>query len=234
MSGPGVATVEGETSDRRIASPDVHATTVVLGPVELGDGSIVGPFCILGEGHRPDRPATGALRIGRDARVRSHTVLYRGSVIGDRFQTGHGVLVREEVEAGDDVSIGSHSVVEHHVVIADGVRLHSNVFVPEFSRLEVSCWIGPNVVLTNARYPRSHGVKEALAGPTIGAGAKVGANATLLPGVTIGRDALVGAGAVVTRAVAPGDVVVGNPARVIGRIDAIEAYTGLLGVEGGA
>jgi acetyltransferase-like isoleucine patch superfamily enzyme len=50
---------------------------------------------------------------------------------------------------------------------------------------------------------------------TIGAGAFIGAGAVILPGRSIGRNATVGAGAVVTSDVADGDVVVGNPARVI-------------------
>ena len=81
--------------------------------------------------------------------------------------------------------------------------------------LEDGCWIGPHVVLTNAKYPLSPGVKESLAGPIVRKGAKVGANATLLPGVEIGENAIIGAGAVVVHDVPPGAVVVGNPARII-------------------
>jgi acetyltransferase-like isoleucine patch superfamily enzyme len=92
------------------------------------------------------------------------------------------------------------------------------VFIPEYSVLEEGCWIGPNVVFTNAKYPLSPGVKDNLAGPTIRKGAKIGANVTLLPGVVIGENALVGAGSVVVRDVPPGAVVAGNPARVIRQI----------------
>lgn len=44
-------------------------------------------------------------------------------------------------------------------------------------------------------------------------GASIGSGATILGGVTIGERALVGAGSVVTRDVAPGMIVAGNPAR---------------------
>jgi acetyltransferase-like isoleucine patch superfamily enzyme len=84
--------------------------------------------------------------------------------------------------------------------------------------LEEGCWIGPNVVFTNAKYPLSPGVKDSLAGPIIRKGAKIGANTTLLPGVVIGENALVGAGSVVVRDVPAGAVVVGNPARVIRQV----------------
>jgi len=98
------------------------------------------------------------------------------------------------------------------------------VFVPEFSVLEDDCWLGPNVVVTNALYPRSKSVKENLQGATIKRGAKIGANATLLPGIVIGENALVGAGAVVVDNVPAGAVVVGNPARAIKNISEIKAY----------
>jgi hypothetical protein len=61
-------------------------------------------------------------------------------------------------------------------------------------------------------------VQQCLKGPTIEPGAKIGANATLLPGVVIGTFALVGAGSVVTRDVPAGAVVAGNPARIVKQI----------------
>ena len=176
--------------------------------VELGDWVVIGlPFKGMPEGTRTV--------IGDGAVIRSHTVIYAGNVIGAGFQTGHGTLVRENNVIGRDVSIGSHSVVEHHVTLEDGVRIHTQAFVPEFSYLESEAWIGPNVVFTNALYPRSPHVKDELKGPRIGRRAKIGANSTLLPGVVIGADALVGAGSVVVRDIPAGKVVVGNPARVI-------------------
>lgn len=192
--------------------------------VHLPDDAQVGEFCIIGEPPREKKAGELATRIGARAVIRSHTVIYAGNVIGDDFQTGHGVLIREGNEIGNHVSIGSHSIVEHHVKIGNNVRLHSNVFVPEFSVLEDDCWLGPNVVVTNARYPQSKRVKENLRGAHIKRGAKIGANATLLPGIVIGENALVGAGAVVTHHVPDGAVVAGNPARVIKMIDAIEEY----------
>jgi len=53
----------------------------------------------------------------------------------------------------------------------------------------------------------------------IGDDAWIGTGVIILPNVTIGRAAIVGAGAVVTRDVPDGAVVVGVPARVVGRSD---------------
>ena len=49
--------------------------------------------------------------------------------------------------------------------------------------------------------------------------ASIGANATILCGITIGEYALIGSGAVVTKDVPPYSIVVGNPARVVGKVD---------------
>lgn len=197
---------------------------IIFPNVQFAAEPTLGEFVIVGEPPRGKQAGELETRIGARAVIRSHTVIYAGNIVGDDFQTGHGALVREENQIGNHVSIGSHTIVEHHVRIGDNVRLHSNVFVPEFSILEEGCWLGPNVVVTNARYPQSRNVKEQLKGARIKRGAKIGANVTLLPGVIIGENALVGAGAVVTRDVPDGAVVAGNPARLIKTIADIPDY----------
>jgi acetyltransferase-like isoleucine patch superfamily enzyme len=186
--------------------------------VALGEGSVVEDFCIIGTPPRGARDGELATTIGDGATIRSHSVIYAGNSIGKNFQTGNKVNIRESNRIGNNVSVGTLSVIEHHVEIADNVRIHTQVFVPEFSVLEEGCWLGPHVVLTNAKYPLAPGVKDQLQGPVIRKGAKIGANVTLLPGVVIGENALVGAGAVVVHDVPPGGVVVGNPARIVGHI----------------
>jgi len=203
---------------------NISPTAVVHPNVELDDGAVVEEFAILGVSPGGVGQEPKPLRIGPIARIRSHSVLYGGSTIGAGFQTGHGVMIREENEIGAHVSVGTHSVIEHHVRLGNGVRIHSNVFVPEYSVVEDGAWIGPSVTFTNALYPLSHAAKANLRGPIIRSGAKIGANATLLPGVVVGRDALIGAGSVVVRDVPDGAVVVGNPARVVRQITEIDAY----------
>lgn len=200
------------------------SNTVIHPNVLLPDDAVIGDFIVLGEPPRGAESGELLLSFGAGCVIRSHSVIYAGNVIGTGFQTGHGVMVRENNEIGANVSIGTHSVIEHHVIVRDGVRIHTNVFVPEYTILETECWLGPNVVITNALYPQSRGVKDRLKGAHVMARAKIGANVTLLPGVTIGEDALVGAGAVVTKDVAAGAIVVGNPARVIGNVADVEVY----------
>lgn len=200
-----------------------NTETSIIYPNMVWEGKHqVGHFSIIGQPFKGGEDAE--TRIGDNAVIRSHTVIYAGNRIGRNFQTGHGVMIRELNQIGDNVSIGTHSIVEHHVVIGNGVRIHSNVFIPEYCILEDECWIGPAVVMTNAPYPRSKNVKETLKGAVIEKGAKIGAAAVLLPGVRIGRGALIGSGAVVTRDVQENEVVVGNPSRVINHITNIEDY----------
>lgn len=183
--------------------------------VKLGEGFTVEDYCILGVPARGKKDGDLETIIGTGAAIRSHTVIYAGNKIGMNFQTGNKVNIRELNEIGDNVSIGTLSVIEHHIIIGNNVRIHSQVFIPEYTVLEDNAWIGPNVVLTNAKYPVSPGVKESLKGPVIKKGAKIGANATILPGVVIGENALVGAGSVVVSDVPDGAVVAGNPAKII-------------------
>lgn len=185
----------------------IHPNTVVE------EGAEIGEFCIVGLPPKGKAPGELTTRIGKNAVIRSHTIIYAGNVIGDSFNTGHATLVREENQIGNNVSIGSHTVIEHHVEIHDGVRIHSQAFVPEFTVLERGSWIGPNVVFTNALHPLCKRVKECLKGARVKPGAKIGANSTILPDVEIGENALVGAGSVVIKDVAPKSVVAGVPAR---------------------
>jgi len=186
--------------------------------VRLGKDVEIGDYVVIGVPPRGREAGELPVVIGDGAVIRSHTVIYAGNRIGHGLQTGHGVMIREENRIGDNVSLGTNSVVEHHVIIGNGVRLHSNVFVPEYSVLEDGCWLGPNVVVTNALHPLCPKVKDCIKGATIRRGAKIGANATLLPDIVIGEMALVGAGAVVTRDVPAGVVVAGNPARVVRQV----------------
>ncbi|MFH1850493.1 MAG: acyltransferase [archaeon] len=199
----------------------------IYGKVQLGKDTIADDYTVIGY------PATDdGTRIGEKGLIRSHTVIYSGNRIGSCFQTGHHVNIRECNEIGDNVSIGTGSVVEHHVKIEDNVRIHSNAFICEFTVLRKGCWIGPGVIMTNAKYPASVRSKENLTAPEIGEGAIIGGNASVLPGVRIGRNALIGAGSVVTKDIPENAVASGNPAKVINTRDMLRYPDGSRAYEG--
>lgn len=186
--------------------------------VKIGKDAVIEDFVVIGHPPRGKKDGNLPTIIGEGAVIRSGTVIYAGNKIGKNFQTGHNVTVRELNIIGDDVSIGSLSCLEHRMKIGNGVRIHSQVFIPEYSELRDGCWLGPNVVLTNAPHPLCPKVKECLKGPTVEERAKIGANSTILPGVIIGKDSLIGAGSVVVKDIPAASVVAGNPAKVIKKV----------------
>ena len=156
--------------------------------------------------------------IGNAARLRSGTVLYAGSLIGARFETGHHVVVREECEIGDDVSIWSNTVVDYGSRIGDRVKIHSNCYIAQYTEIMDDAFLAPGVTVANDLYPGQPESARLMSGPVVGAGAQIGVNVTLLPFVRIGNGCMVGAGSVVTHDLPPGTVAYGNPARVRGRV----------------
>lgn len=118
---------------------------------------------------------------------------------------------------GDDCNICDHVFIENDVVLGHRVTVKCGIYLWDGVRVEDDVHLGPNVVFTNDRFPRSRR-PFTLESTIVRTGASVGANATLLPGITIGRSAMVGAGSVVTRSVPDFALVIGNPARVSGYV----------------
>jgi acetyltransferase-like isoleucine patch superfamily enzyme len=150
--------------------------------------------------------------IGKNAIIRSGTIIYCDVTIGDNFQCGHNVMVREKTTIGNKVSLGTATVIEGNTSIGNNVNLQSMVYIPTNTAIEDNVFIGPNTVLTNDKFPPTG--LGGLTGPRILKGAAIGANATIIPGVQIGEGSLVAAGAIVTRDVPANKLAIGAPARI--------------------
>lgn len=160
-----------------------------------------------------ERPANDApyrlisgVDFGRDVVVYSFTNLY-GCRIGDNTRIGPFV----EIQGG--AVVGANCKVQSHAFICDGVEIHDEVF------------IGHGVLFINDKRPRATTAKGELQSDAdwemlhtvVERHVSLGSGAVVLGGVRIGEGALIGAGAVVTRDVAPGETVVGSPARPLRR-----------------
>lgn len=130
------------------------------------------------------------------------------------------VVVLPGAKLGQDCNICSHCLIENDVVIGDRVTVKSGVQLWDGLRVGDDVFIGPNASFANDRFPRSRQKPEKFLITTLHDGASIGAGAVILPGLEIGRNAMVAAGAVVTRSVPPNAVVIGNPAKIVGYVDA--------------
>ena len=163
-------------------------------------------------GYPASRGADLRLVLGPGARLRSGTVVYVGSRIGRRFETGHHVVIREQNRIGDDVSVWSNTVVDYGCVIGDRVKIHSNCYIAQFSEIEDDAFLAPGVTFANDLFPGSESSARLMGGPSIGSGAQIGVNVTILPYIRIGSGAIIGAGSVVTHDVPDDTIAYGAPA----------------------
>jgi UDP-2-acetamido-3-amino-2,3-dideoxy-glucuronate N-acetyltransferase len=130
------------------------------------------------------------------------------------------VVVLPGAQIGLDCNICSHCFVEDDVVLGNRVTVKSGVQLWDGLHVGNDVFIGPNASFANDRFPRSRQRPKEYLRTVIHDDASIGAGAVIAPGLEIGRSAMVGAGAVVTRSVPPNAVVVGNPARIVGYVDA--------------
>jgi acetyltransferase-like isoleucine patch superfamily enzyme len=144
-------------------------------------------------------------------------------VLGERVAIFHPDLVNlYGCRIGDDTKIGSFVEIQKNAQVGSRCKISSHTFICEGVTIEDEVFVGHGVMFINDPHPRatSDGQLQTEADwavvPTfVRRGASIGSGATIMCGITIGEKAMVGAGAVVTRDVAPGETVVGVPARVV-------------------
>jgi UDP-2-acetamido-3-amino-2,3-dideoxy-glucuronate N-acetyltransferase len=158
---------------------------------------------------------------GRTAAERFHrTALVESEHIGEGTQVWAYAHILPGARVGRNCNICDHTFVENDVIIGDRVTIKCGVQLWDGLRVEDDVFIGPNATFTNDRFPRSRQHLAEYPRTVIKRGASIGANATLAPGIVIGEMAMVGAGAVVTHNAPPHSKLAGNPARIIGYVDA--------------
>lgn len=135
------------------------------------------------------------------------------------------LLVERFAAVGENVDIRPpfHCDYGFNISLGDGVFMNYGCVVLDVVAVAIGdrTQIGPHVQILTADHPRNPAERACgleFGRPiTIGRNVWIGGGAIILPGVRIGDDALVGAGAVVTRDVAAGTTVAGNPARPMAR-----------------
>lgn len=131
------------------------------------------------------------------------------------------VAIFSSFGAGVFIEAPFHVAYGRNLVLGDGVYMNAGCVVLDTAPVRIGrrTMLGPAVHIYCADH--AHGLEERRRGleralpVNIGGDVWIGGGAILLPGVTVGDGALIGAGSVVTRDVAPGARVAGNPARQI-------------------
>lgn len=151
------------------------------------------------------------LRIGDHAIIRSGTIIYANTTIGDRFQCGHQVLIRAEVTIGDRCVVHHKCTLEGRLRIGNGVKIMAHVYLPSTTDVGDMVFIGPGTTFLNDKYPMRRAAP--VQGPRIESHVSIGGGVTICPDVTIGRNSVIGAGSVVSKNVPPDTLAYGVPAR---------------------
>ena len=142
-------------------------------------------------------------------------------LIGENTKIWHFCHIQAGSIIGSNCSIGQNVNVSNNVRIGNFVKIQNNVSVYEGVEIQDGVFLGPSCVFTNdltprARYPKGQtNYKKTL----VKEGATIGANSTIVCGNSIGKYAMIAAGAVVTKSVPDYTLVVGVPAKAIGKVD---------------
>ena len=128
-------------------------------------------------------------------------------------------------EVGDKTKIGTFVEIQKDSKIDSRCKISSHTFICSGVTIGNGCFIGHGVMFINDNYPRSNNEKgeieeeEDWSGryvqTKIGYNVSIGSNATILGGITIGDNVIIGAGSDVTKDVPSGEIVAGNPAKIL-------------------
>lgn len=206
-----------------ISHKSTIGTGVSIGPysiihdgVSLGDNSKVGSNCELGINTKLTKKKS--LIFSANSNIRSHSIFYLGSKFDENLETGHRVTVREGVDGGKNLRIGTLTDIQGDCRIGNYVRIHSNVHIGKHSMIDDFVWLFPYCVLTNDPHPPS----DERQGVILKKYAVISTMSVILPGVIVGSGALLGAHSLLSKNIPENFLAAGNPAKVICNVSKVK------------
>jgi UDP-2-acetamido-3-amino-2,3-dideoxy-glucuronate N-acetyltransferase len=155
--------------------------------------------------------------MNKDYMAHETAVIDEGCSIGAGSRIWHFSHIMPGSIIGDDCNIGQNVVISPEVILGNRVKIQNNVSVYTGVICEDEVFLGPSMVFTNIKNPRSAVIRrDQYIKTLVRKGATIGANATIICGIEIGKYSFIGAGAVVVKDVPAYGLVLGNPARHIG------------------
>ena len=146
-------------------------------------------------------------------------IIDKGCIIGDGSKIWHFSHLMEGAKIGENCNIGQNVFIANDVVLGNNVKVQNNVSLYSGVQCEDDVFLGPSMVFTNVKNPRSAIVrKDEFQETIIRKGVTIGANATIICGTSIGKFAFVAAGAVITQNVVDYALMKGVPAKQDGWI----------------
>ena len=146
-------------------------------------------------------------------------IIDKGCIIGNGSKIWHFSHLMEGAKIGKNCNIGQNVFIANDVVLGNNVKVQNNVSLYSGVQCEDDVFLGPSMVFTNVKNPRSAIVrKNEFQETIIRKGATIGANATIVCGTSIGKFAFVAAGAVITKNVVDYALMKGVPAKQDGWI----------------
>jgi acetyltransferase-like isoleucine patch superfamily enzyme len=149
---------------------------------------------------------SSGIRIGRNSRIEGELFVFPN---GGQIRIGHWCFIGPgaRIWSATDITIKDRVLISHNVNIFDSLTHPIDPIQRHKQFVEISTRGHPNDIDLGGR---PIAIEE---------DAWIGAGAMIMRGVRIGARSIVGAGAVVTRDVPADVIVVGNPARIVRRIN---------------
>jgi UDP-2-acetamido-3-amino-2,3-dideoxy-glucuronate N-acetyltransferase len=139
--------------------------------------------------------------------------------IGENTKVWINVQIREQASIGDNCIISKDVYIDHTVQIGQRCKIQNSVSVYAGVTIQDDVFVGPNVSFTNDKIPRAFNQEWKVTPTLVENGVSIGANATIVCGVILGEYCMVASGSVVTKDIPPYSLVMGNPARIVSKID---------------
>jgi len=211
----------------------------LIGPCHIGQDVRMDETAIIGHPSKSSQLSGAGLnessgaQMGDNCIIRSNTVIYEDTVLGNNVQTAHNVVIREGVRIGDGCVFGANACVLDHALLGKNVRVMEQSLVCEGAVVGNDVFIAPHVSFTRGRFmlgafiangtmtqAEADDMERRYADPAgasviIGDNVRIGANSVILAGVTLGNGAVIAAGSVVSLDIPENHLFMGNPGRIL-------------------